>query len=68
MGVPKKDITGWVYTNRIHFYDLWKEVKGKRVFATTDNPDIQVQAFTNDKQLYVALNNFLVRPNEVFCQ
>jgi hypothetical protein len=57
MGVPKKDITGWVYTNRIHFYDLWKDVNGKRVFVSTSNPDIQVQAFTHDRQLYIALNN-----------
>ena len=57
MGVPKKEITGWVYTNRIHFYDLWKDVKGKRVFVSTENPDIQVQGFINDKKLFVALNN-----------
>ena len=65
MGVPKKDITGWVYTNRIHFYDLWKDVKGKRVFVSTSNPDIQVQAFTHDKQLYVALNNLADTPQKI---
>ena len=65
MGVPKKDITGWVYTNRIHFYDLWKDVKGKRVFVTTSNPDIQVQAFTHDKQLYIALNNLADTPQKI---
>ena len=57
MGVPKNQITGWVYTNRIQFYELWKAVKGKRVFVSTSNPDIQVQAFLDDKKLYVALNN-----------
>jgi len=57
MGVPKNQITGWVYTNRIQFYELWKAVKGKRVFVSTSNPDIQVQAFLDDKKLFVALNN-----------
>ena len=57
MGVPKNQITGWVYTNRIQFYELWKAVKGERVFVSTSNPDIQVQAFLDEKKLYVALNN-----------
>ena len=57
MGVPKKEITGWVYTNRIQFYELWKAIQGKRVFVSTSNPDIQVQAFLDEKKLYVALNN-----------
>jgi hypothetical protein len=57
MGVPKNQITGWLYTNRIQFYELWKAVKGERVFVSTSNPDIQVQAFLDEKKLYVALNN-----------
>ena len=57
IGVPKNQITGWVYTNRIQFYELWKAVKGERVFVSTSNPDIQVQAFLDEKKLYVALNN-----------
>lgn len=65
MGVPKSEISGWVYTNRIHFYDLWKDVKGKRVSVSTSNPDIQVQAFTDEKQLYVALNNLDERPQKI---
>jgi hypothetical protein len=65
MGVPKSEITGWVYTNRIHFYDIWKDVKGKRVSVSTSNPDIQVQAFTENKQLYVALNNLDERPQKI---
>lgn len=48
---------GWEYTPRIHFYDLWKNVKGKRISITSDNPDIQVQAFSDDKKVYVAFSN-----------
>ncbi len=54
-----------MYTNRIHFYDIWKDVKGKRVSVSTSNPDIQVQAFTDEKQLYVALNNLDERPQKI---
>ncbi|MDN5217315.1 DUF5010 C-terminal domain-containing protein [Fulvivirgaceae bacterium BMA12] len=49
--------TGWVYTPRIEFYKLWKEVRGKRVEIQTDNPDVQIQAFVDGAKLFVAVNN-----------
>ncbi len=49
--------TGWVYTPRIHFYEIWRDVKGKRVLTDSDHPDIQIQAFADNNKLYVALNN-----------
>lgn len=49
--------TGWVYTSRIHFYELWRDVTGKRISVKTDNPDIQTQAFVYGNKLYLALNN-----------
>jgi len=49
--------TGWVYTPRITFYEIWKNVKGNRVDIKSDNPDIQAQAFAEGKKLYLALNN-----------
>jgi len=48
---------GWEYTSKIHFFELWKEFKGKRVAISTDNVDIQAQAFAHENKLYVALNN-----------
>lgn len=48
---------GYEYTPRIYFYELWKDVKGKRASITTDNPDVQAQAFVSNNKLYVALNN-----------
>lgn len=55
---PNKPIlSDWVYTARIHFYQLWNEVKGERIFISSNNPDVQVQAFRNDNEIYVALNN-----------
>jgi hypothetical protein len=57
LGVPLEQVTGWEYTNRIYFYDLWKEVKGDRVFINSNNPDVQAQAFVEGDKLYIALNN-----------
>lgn len=57
LGVPKNEITGWVYTDRIHFYNLWKAVNGYRVYGASSNPDVQVQGFVEDKTLFVAINN-----------
>lgn len=45
------------FTELKKFYELWKNVKGYRVDIVSDNPDIQVNAFINDKKAYVALNN-----------
>ncbi|WP_299556432.1 T9SS type A sorting domain-containing protein [Seonamhaeicola sp.] len=57
IGEPVPD--GWEYTPRIHFYELWKDVKGKRTFIRSDNPDVQTHAFldTNSNKLYVCLSN-----------
>jgi len=49
--------TGWHYSPRIHFYELWKEVKGERIFINSDNPDIQIHAFVDNTKMYVALSN-----------
>ena len=55
---PNKPIlSDWKFTSRIHFYDLWKDVKGKRVAIHSSNPDIQTQAFLHEKKLQVALSN-----------
>ncbi|WP_166461106.1 T9SS type A sorting domain-containing protein [Flavicella sediminum] len=48
---------GWEYTPRINFYKLWKDVKGKRVFIKSDNPDIQSHAFVDGNKMHIALSN-----------
>jgi hypothetical protein len=57
IGVPLEQVTGWEFTNRIHFYDLWKDVSGDRILIQSDNKDVLVQAFLDGNKLYVALNN-----------
>ncbi|KXX69416.1 hypothetical protein [Flammeovirga sp. SJP92] len=55
LGEPK--VKGWRFSPRIHFYELWKEVEGKRVKVETSNPDIQIQGFVKGNKLFIALNN-----------
>lgn len=57
VGRPANQVTEWVYTDRIYFFELWKNVKGDRVEITTSNPDVQAQAFVDGNKMYVGLNN-----------
>ena len=57
IGVPLDQVTGWEYTSRIHFYDLWKDVHGNRILIRSDNMDVLAQGFIDANKLYVALNN-----------
>ena len=56
-GVPLDQVTRWEYTDRIYFYELWKNVSGDRIELNPTHPDIQVQGFRDGNKLYVALNN-----------
>ncbi|MDV7185910.1 hypothetical protein R3X25_01350 [Lutibacter sp. TH_r2] len=47
----------WVYTDLVHFYQLWSDVKGKRVDITSNNIDIQTDAYVKGNKAYVILNN-----------
>ena len=47
----------WVYTDMVKFFQLWQNVKGTRVDTTTDNLDIQVNAYVNGSKAYIILNN-----------
>ncbi|WP_050809594.1 T9SS type A sorting domain-containing protein [Ochrovirga pacifica] len=47
----------WVYTERVKFYQLWKNVKGKRVDSFASDLDVQVDAYVDGKNAYVILNN-----------
>jgi hypothetical protein len=57
VGVPLDQVTSWEYTDRIYFYELWKNVSGNRIEVNSNNPDVQIQGFRNGNKLYVALNN-----------
>ncbi|WNJ20432.1 T9SS type A sorting domain-containing protein [Pontibacter sp. G13] len=44
-------------TERRYFFEMWKDVKGKRVQIHSSNIDIQTQAFVDGNKLHVVLNN-----------
>ena len=47
----------WKRTPKENFYKLWKGVQGERIDITSDNPDIQVNAFKDAGTLYIAMDN-----------
>lgn len=47
----------YVYTEMVKFYRLWSEVNGTRVDITTDDPDVQIDAYVDGDRAYVILNN-----------
>ncbi|WP_111706209.1 beta-agarase [Lutibacter citreus] len=47
----------WVYTDMVKFFQLWKNVKGTRIDTTTDNLDIQVDAYVDGDKGYLIVNN-----------
>jgi hypothetical protein len=56
-GVPLDQVTSWEYTDRIYFYELWKNVSGDRIELNSTHPDIQIQGFRDENKLFLALNN-----------
>jgi len=47
----------YVLSYKANFYRFWKDIKGDRAKITTDDIDVQVQAFVDGNTVYVALNN-----------
>ncbi|WP_208021453.1 T9SS type A sorting domain-containing protein [Flavicella sediminum] len=54
---PESYTGEWVYTNRVKFYELWKNVKGTRIDTQTSDLDIQVDAYVDGNKGYIILNN-----------
>lgn len=50
-------VNGFLLTEKAKFFQLWSEVKGKRIAITEQDPDLASQAFVYGNKLYVALNN-----------
>ncbi|OHX66621.1 T9SS type A sorting domain-containing protein [Flammeovirga pacifica] len=56
------------FTEKVMFYDLWKNVSGKRVRCSSSNPDIFIQAFVDEDKAYVCLNNIATDDQDVSMQ
>ncbi len=49
--------TKWQESQLIHFYEFFKEVKGRRVQSVCADLDIQQHAFVDGNKLFIVLNN-----------
>ncbi|WP_096087549.1 agarase [Agaribacterium haliotis] len=54
---PGQSGNDWVYSDLVHFYDLWNGVQGKRLDSWASDPDIQVDAYVDGKKLYIIANS-----------
>ncbi len=54
---PNSYTGNWVYTDMIHYYDLWKDVKGKRVDSYSSDLDVMVDSYVDGNKAYVIVNN-----------
>lgn len=48
---------GWDWSALIYYFELWKDVEGTRIDTKANSLDVQVDAYVNDKHVYVILNN-----------
>ncbi|WP_163399649.1 T9SS type A sorting domain-containing protein [Flavobacterium fluviatile] len=55
----------WVYTDLVKFYQLWKNVKGTRVYSKTDNLDVLTNTYIDGNKAYVILNNLNFQATKV---
>ncbi|MGC6456481.1 MAG: hypothetical protein ACON39_04465 [Coraliomargaritaceae bacterium] len=50
--------TRFLETEKMEFYRFWCDVKGRRVFTESGDPDISVYAFADGADGFICLNNF----------
>lgn len=62
---PESYTGEWVYTDRVKFYDLWKNVKGTRIDTKSTDLDIQVDAYVDGNKGYLILNNLESEETEI---
>ncbi|MEN8862245.1 MAG: beta-agarase [Lentimonas sp.] len=51
------DESKWVPTHMLDFYKLFRGVDGRRVYAASNDPDLQTRAFVDGSKLYLVINN-----------
>jgi len=55
----------WVYTELLKFFELWKDVGGKRIDTRPTNLDLQTDAYVDGNVVYLILNNLTKDRKEV---
>jgi len=64
-GEPNSFTGKWIYSDRVHFYQLWANVNGERVDSKPQDLDIMTDAYVEGNKAYVILNNLAWEPKEV---
>jgi len=47
----------WEYTHLVKYYELWKNVEGKRIDSWSHDPDLQIDGYIKENKAYIILNN-----------
>lgn len=55
----------WVFTEFIKVYELWADVRGRRIDTWSTDPDIQVDAYVEENRANVVLNNLEFTPRTI---
>jgi Porphyranase catalytic subdomain 1 len=65
--VPRnfQDKNDWVATKKIHFYQMFRDLQGRRVTASCPDPDVQTRAFVDGNSVFVVMNNLSNQPKNV---
>lgn len=65
--VPRNftDKNDWVATKKIHFFQLFRDLQGRRVVASCADPDVQTRAFVDGRTVFVLMNNLSNQPKNI---
>jgi hypothetical protein len=65
--VPRnfQDKNDWVATKKIHFYQMFRDLQGRRVAASCPDPDVQTRAFVDGNTVFVVMNNLSNQPKNI---
>lgn len=65
--VPRnfQDKNDWVATKKIHFYQMFRDLQGRRVTASCPDPDVQTRAFVDGNTVFVVMNNLSNQPKNI---
>jgi agarase len=55
----------WVFTELVLFYELWSDVKGKRVDTWSTDPDFLCDAYVNGNEAFIIVSNLEFGPRSV---
>lgn len=55
--IENGDVVEYIPTIKMKFFKLWAGVQGNRIVTGSDDPDLRVHGFLDDRDLFLCLNN-----------